>query len=236
MPADAPSDPHPPKSRPATAAERHPSIVLARLAQAGDRRALNDLLQRYSERIHRMASVRMGFRIRLFKDSMDLVQETLLVALQNFDRLELRSESSVIQWLSKILQNQVLGAARYAAAERRDRGREVPIQSGGEDGDHESAHHPPARERLPLDCVSDQELQDIYDECLGRLQGDEREVILLRDYAGMSWERISAELGRPTERASSALYQRARIKLSEEFDRRISGMREDDQNGERSDR
>ena len=49
----------------------------------------------------------------------------------------------------------------------------------------------------------------------------DREVVLLRDYAGMSWRDVTAELGRPTQRATEQLYQRARIKLGELLSRRV---------------
>ncbi|MCP3920006.1 MAG: sigma-70 family RNA polymerase sigma factor [bacterium] len=206
--SDGPGSPTPLDPDPA---ELTLSMQLVRRAQGGESAALDELLARYEDRVRRMATIRMGSRVRSFMDSADLVQNTYMVAVRKLDGLELRSHASIIQWLSKILENQIRDAARYAGAEGRDRGREVPID-GAHDGMH-SHRHPAAAGPSPADAVSDAELAGIYDTCVGELEGDFREVVLLRDYAGMSWERIQAELGRPTSRATQQLYQRARIKL-----------------------
>ena len=50
--------------------------------------------------------------------------------------------------------------------------------------------------------------------CLQRLKEDYREVILLRDFSGCSWETVAEEMGPPTADAARAMYGRARAKLA----------------------
>ena len=195
-------------------AELTQSMQLAVRAQGGDRQALDDLFRRYEAQVHRIARIRMGRRVRAFMDSGDLVQNTYLVATRKIGSLELASHASIIQWLAKILENQVREAARYLRAEKRDRD-EVSFERGEPDGGSLGSRvHPPAATPAPPEAVSDAELRELYDRGVESLEGDYREVILLRDYAGMTWQDVADELGRPTKRATEQLYQRARLKLA----------------------
>lgn len=196
------------------------SVQLARAAQQGDREALDKLFRLYHDQVRRIARIRMGRRIRSRMDSGDLVQNTYLVATRKIEGFEPRSHGSIIQWLARILENQIRDAARGLRAERRDLDREIGF--GDLAGERrESAVHPQAAGRIPADQVSDQELSEIYDACVSELEGDYREVLLLRDYAGLDWDRITEELDRPTSRATQQLYQRARIKLGLLLGRRV---------------
>src|SRR5262245_39374171 len=99
-------DPEPPSgSRPDFSPEPEglDSIDICRLAQAGDRAALNELLARYQERIYRIARIRMGAKLRRFLDSADIVNRANWVAAQRIGKLEVRDKASIIQWLSKIV-------------------------------------------------------------------------------------------------------------------------------------
>jgi hypothetical protein len=67
-------------------------------------------------------------------ESVDLVQNTYIVAARRFESFDMRNHASIIQWLSRIMENQIHDAADYAKAEKRNRDNEVPIAdaSGGE--------------------------------------------------------------------------------------------------------
>ena len=66
-----------------------------------------------------------------------------------------------------------------------------------------------------LSRVASDEEQKLVDTCLEEIGAEHREVLLLRDYAGASWEEVGSELGRPTIGACQQLYQRARRALGE---------------------
>src|SRR5262245_60513508 len=59
-------------------------------AKDGDERAMNALMARYRPRLERWASGRLPRYARSLLDTSDLVQETLLRALEGFDRIEVR--------------------------------------------------------------------------------------------------------------------------------------------------
>lgn len=199
------------------------SLELVRRGRQGDRLAIDALFRRYQGRIQRIARIRMGPRVRSFMESADLVQETFVVAERRLHDFEPHSHAAIIHWLACILQRQINDANDYATAERRDRANEVPIEAS-------SSHSAPGtRARLepeapdsgPSALASQHELEEIYDACVQNLEGDQREVILLRDYAGGSWEFLREQLGRPTEEAVQQLYSRARSKLARALSTKI---------------
>lgn len=213
-------------SRPPSSLERDPpedlsqSVELVGAAKKGDEAALNELFKRYESRIHRIARIRMGARVRSFMDSVDLVQNTYIVAMRRIQDLELRSHASIIQWLSRILENQIHDAADYANAGKRNRDLEVPIAEANAT-DSTPGVRPEAREPQPLQRLAQNEIRAIFDSCVQELDEAQREVVLLRDYSGGSWDYIARELGRPNAHAAQELHRRARIKLAQLVSRRI---------------
>ena len=197
------------------------SVELVRRAKHGDDDALNALLRRYEDRVLRVARIRMGARVRGFMESMDVVQNAYLVAIRKIGGLELRSHSSIIQWLTKIVENQIHDAVDYASAQKRTKEREVHDEAGPGREPGRLAERVPAAGPTPLEQVSDAELQEIYDACVELLEGDQREAILLRDYTGASWDEVARELGRPSARAARELHRRAQVRLAEILSQRV---------------
>lgn len=212
----------PPPSTEAPESGFHPipdlneSLILVRQAQAGDSDALNRLFERYYDRIYRIARIRMGAKLRTVLDSYDIVQETCAVAVRKIGDFKPQGHASLIQWLAQIAENQIHDAHdKWIKAQKRDRSRETPIHGGGA-GD--SASHAElqlsAGGLSPSSIVANSELKEIYDACVEALPEEYRELILLREYAGASWEEIAERADRPNVHASQEAYRRAQIKLA----------------------
>lgn len=198
------------------------SVALVQRAQAGDQEALNLLFARYYNRVRKIVRLRMG-RLRNRMESADIVQKTFIAAVGNFDRFELRDESSLINWLAKIAERQIKGEIKRAEA----------LKRGGLD--QEKALHgirtatsegtltldPVADVELPLDAVDKDEQREILEECIGELKYEWREVIILRNYTRASWKTVAEEMGSPSVDASRMLYARALVELSEMVRRRL---------------
>lgn len=191
------------------------SLVLARRARDGDERALNELLERYQERLRRIVRVRMGAGLRRELESMDVVQEALIVAARKIDTAQLRTHASILSWMASIAENQLRDAHDHATAQRRDRRREVPLQPAGPPGDTEAGRedHLAANDTLPEDRAARGELAELVDEAMAELSEEHREVILLRDYSGASWDEVRVALGRASAGAVQELHRRAWIRL-----------------------
>lgn len=190
------------------------SLDLVRQAQAGHHEALNRLFERYYERVRRIVRLRLGRELRASVDSADILQETFIAAVRAFERFEMRDEASLIQWLSKLAERQIIAAADYHGARKRDKRREVPLPSVGSSGS-ESSFRPEiaADATLPIDGLAAREQVAIVEGCLAELPADYRELILLRNYAGASWELVAEETGRPSAAAARMMHARAMIEL-----------------------
>jgi len=189
------------------------SLALVRgFQETGQPELLNALFDRYYDRVRRIARIRMGARLRLYTESDDLVQETFAVAFGKMADLHLGDHSSVIQYLSRVLENQIRGAVDYYEAQRRSptSGAVLSTASDSVAGSPLLVSPGPS----PGDEVQTRELAQIYDECVQSLDPVHREVVILREYSEASWESIRVALERPTEHAARLLYSRAQIKLA----------------------
>ncbi|MBL8862953.1 MAG: sigma-70 family RNA polymerase sigma factor [Planctomycetes bacterium] len=188
-----------------------PTIDLVREAQSGRGEARDELFQRYSDRVLGIVRARIGPRLRRNVESGDIAQEALIEALQSLDRFETRGESSLIRWLATIVQNRISARAKYFSAERRSSAREIALDGLGPE--HDSSIDPPARVRTPSLEVRSQEEQGLVEECLHELPENYRELILMRDYAGSSWEEVAEQVGAASPDAARMMHTRARTQL-----------------------
>src|SRR5262245_56509643 len=103
------------------------SLDLVLRAQDGDSQALNRLFERYYERVRRIVRLRLGHKLRESVDSGDILQETFIAAVRSIDNFEMREEASLINWLSRLAERQIIAAADYHGAKKRDQRRNVSL-------------------------------------------------------------------------------------------------------------
>ena len=188
------------------------TLQLVRRAQSGDRAALQPLFERYYERVRRIARVRLGQGLRQRMDSGDIVQETFLAALGAFDHFEVRDESSLLQWLAVLLENRIRDAADWNDAARRAAGRERPLVAQGRSGT--IAIDPAASGPTPADGAARDEQLAALDDALAGLPEQDRELIVLRDYVGMSWDEVAQRVGRPSADAARMAHGKVLLELA----------------------
>jgi RNA polymerase sigma-70 factor (ECF subfamily) len=188
------------------------TLQLVRRVQGGDRDALQPLFERYYDKVRRIVRVRLGAPLRSKLDSGDIVQETFLAALQGFDRFDLRDEAALIHWLSVLAENRIRDAADYHGAGKRAREREVPLAAPGTSGTVRVDL--PADSLGPSDKAAHEEQVERLDAALSALPEELREIVLLRDYAGMAWEDIARRVGRPSPDAARMAHGKALLLLA----------------------
>lgn len=192
--------------------------LLARYHRDCDPQALNALCERYYDRVRRIARIRSGLRLRQWIEQDDLVQNTFAAALRGLGELEVQRHSSVIEYLSRVLENQIRGAVEHYEALKRTPGGGAALSI---DGSERANLDAPSRELSPADQAAARELKEIYDECVRALEPAQRDVVLLREYSEASWEEIRLALNRPTQHAAQQLYARAQMKLAARLRQRI---------------
>src|SRR5947207_730613 len=98
-----------------------PSALLAR-ARAGSPDALGDLLSRCGERLLALIRLRLGPTLRAQLESRDILQATLVKAIEHFDGFAGDEGASLMAWLARIAANEIRDRADFHRRERRDAG------------------------------------------------------------------------------------------------------------------
>jgi len=190
------------------------SLDLVGKARRGDERALNELLARYGERLRRIVRVRMGVEARRAADSMDVVQETLLVAARRMGDFEARDHASILRWLVQIAERQITDLVDRERAAKRDGRRTRPLE-GGDSQDLRGGFEPAGREPTPSLDLARRELDELYDGCVAELPERERELVVKHEYEDASWESIARETGATSANAAKEMHRRATLRLKE---------------------
>ncbi len=147
---------------------------LMRRFQRGDARAFEVLMRRHRTPLH-------GFLCRLLGDTAraeDLTQEAFLRVVKESSRWEPRA--LVRTWLYAMARNLAADEGRRRAV----RLVEPPDGAGTGEG-----------HRAPDDAAGDAQLRPLLEAALAALPVEQREVILLREHAGLSFPEIAEATG-----------------------------------------
>ncbi|HVN75773.1 MAG TPA: sigma-70 family RNA polymerase sigma factor [Thermoanaerobaculaceae bacterium] len=179
--------------------------MLLELVRAGDTAATDRLVRRCLPALRRWAHGRLPVRARGMVDTDDLVQVSVLRALNQVGRFEPRREGAFLAYLRRILLNAV-----------RDEIRRVARRPGGEE----------ASEDLP-DCaapaveqVIGRETMEAYEEALAQLSDAQQEAVILRVEFGYTFPEIADATGSPSANAARMTVARALVRLAEAMDGR----------------
>jgi RNA polymerase sigma-70 factor (ECF subfamily) len=191
---------------------------LVTLAKEGDKSALNHLYRVYAERVRWMIRLRMSKELRSKLESMDLVQETLIHALNGLDDFTYKNEGDFVRWLSKIAENELRGSLKKLHADKRDIRKEIrldncePTTGGGLAG-----APGPVDLTTPSAIMSRREELDKLEKAIDKLRPEYREVIVLAKIEGLSYREISERLGKSDD-AVRKLVSRAIVALTRVFE------------------
>lgn len=188
------------------------TFALLEKHHAGDPEALGIILRRCYPRVERIVQVRMRSRSQARADTADLVQDVMVRAIRNLENFSRQEDARLINWLACMAEREILSHVRNQRAAKRDEDREIARVKTSESTFTGSQVDPI---RSPDSIVSKKEDSEILDACLATLESEQRECILLRDFAGASWELVAEELDRPSPEAARKFYQRARTALKE---------------------
>jgi RNA polymerase sigma-70 factor (ECF subfamily) len=193
------------------------SLELVQRAQEGDREALDHLLERHSARVLAIVRYRLGPRLRESVESGDILQETFLAAVKAFPSFEVRDEGSLIHWLAKLVERQIIAQADYHGAKKREAARRISLDrtsgnSGALSGSVPLLHADETT--APLEKLERAEERAAVERALDELPGEYRELLLLRNYAGASWEAVAEATGRPSAAAARMMHARAMLELA----------------------
>jgi RNA polymerase sigma-70 factor (ECF subfamily) len=192
--------------------DSRPSKRLVADAAAGDPEALDRLFADCLPRLRRLIALKAGSALR-HADVDDLVQEAYLEATRCFADYTYQGPDSFFRWLATVALNRLANLQRMAAAQKRDRRLERPLQGDGSTM-VPGGVHPADGGPGPRTVSVGAEAQARLDAALATLSDDDREVITLARVQGLALQEIAERIGR-TRNAVALLLSRALRKLKE---------------------
>lgn len=181
---------------------------------AGDRAALDELLQRNVGWIEAFVRRRLGPEIRAKEETFDAVQDAVVDILTYGPRFVVSDGDRFRALLGRMVENNLRDKHAFYKAHRRNQDREVPFVS-------ESVLHLDGASRdTPSQAAVQDERAEFVRLALELLAPEDREVIVLREYDGLSFPEIAERL-ELTDNAARMRYQRALPRLA----RRVTALR-----------
>ncbi len=186
---------------------------LVQRAKAGDLSAFEALTDRHSQRVYSLA-LRM---LRQQQDAEDVTQQTFLSALENLEGF--RGDASFSTWMLRIAAHAALKVIR-----KRKGLDTVSLEEATEgESSHDSIPHPEYIadwRQSPAELVHKNEIRQLLDDALAKLDEKHRLVFLLRDVEGLSVREAAEALGL-SEANTKVRLLRARLQLREELTRTL---------------
>ena len=185
--------------------------LVARCA-SGDREAFNDLVLKYQKKVFNVAYRFVGDQ----EEANDLAQEIFAAAYQNLKKF--RGDSKFSTWLFQIATNR--GKNRFKYLKRR--GFFVNKSSQNQDEEGEGYQKVvPDNSSNPENILSSRQIQKVVQDAIDELEPDHKEIVILRDIEGFSYEEIARMLDLPEGTTKSRLH-RARMVIKEKLKKVLS--------------
>lgn len=183
-------------------------------ARSGSSGSLGKVFEMLRARLTDLAAEELPWELRAKLGPSDVVQETALDMHRNFARFRGTTAEECFAWIRTMLRNNVVDAVRrFEQSQKRDVGRERPLDAhaGGDAA-------LPAADRPPDGSAIRHEDAAAVNAALARMSsGDQRRVIELRYWHGLSFAEIGAEMGRSAD-AARKLWYRALEGLQDELE------------------
>lgn len=186
---------------------------LLRSVAAGDKKALDQLLDQQRDYLRRLLEARMEPGLRKRVDPSDIIQEALLVASNRIDDYLERNPTTFRLWLRRKTLERLVDARRTHFAQKRTVKRESPFT--------DASSLAIARHLLsdrPSAAIMRQELGDQVREAMLHLSESDREILILRNAEHLTNQEV-ADLLEIDQKAASKRYGRAILRLSEQLSR-----------------
>lgn len=186
-------------------------------ARGGNADAVNDLLQRHRDALHRMIQLRLDAKVRQRVDVSDVLQDVLVEANRRLQTYLEQPQMAFHLWLRQIAKDRIIDAhRRHRVSAKRSVDKEQPLAAPS--GDNESAmllaQNLRDPEMTPAAAVAQQEMVRCVEDAIARLDEQDCEIIVMRHYEHLSNQDVAQALGL-SEPAASMRYLRAMRRLRE---------------------
>ena len=169
------------------------------LCQRGDTNAFQVLVERYQKKM-----LNIAYRITGdYEEACETVQEAFLSAFKAIKKF--RGEAAFSTWLTGITMNHARNRLKKIRSHSHHEGVSIDDPIGTETGQIFYDH--PSQEEPIIEQLEKKELQAKVQECIGTLDDEFREVLVLRDMQEFSYDEIHAILNIPEGTIKSRLFR-----------------------------
>lgn len=169
-------------------------------ARRGENERRGQLLELYRNYLTILATTQLGRRLRRRMNPSDLVQETMLAAHRDFTSFRGATERDLLSWLRRVLINCLHHAVEtHVGAKMRDVRCEISLEQVSAAMDRSAADFaqsladPGPSPSFPL---RQRERAVILANQLSKLRPQYREVIVLRNLQGLSFDEVAEQMDR----------------------------------------
>jgi RNA polymerase sigma-70 factor (ECF subfamily) len=181
------------------------AVFVAR-CRRGDTEAFAVLVRKHQKKMLNVAFRMIGD----YDEACDVVQEAFLSAYRAIGKF--RGEARFSTWLCGIVLNHARSHIKQQAARSRREAGSLADPAAAKDGSFVNGAC--SREEPVVERLEKRELGAKVQECIGLLDGEQREVLILRDIQGFSYDEIGVLLKLPEGTVKSRLF-RARNALKD---------------------
>jgi RNA polymerase sigma-70 factor (ECF subfamily) len=186
-------------------------VELLERAGQGDAQAVDELFDRYREYLRAVVALRMDRQMQSRVDASDVVQETYLQTARRMDDFLRRRPMPFRLWLRKSACECLIQLRRrHVGAQQRTTAAEVPLPAASSAA--QAALAPADSGTTPSQQLVKFELAERVRQAMGELDEQDREILLMRTYEGLTNQEVSLVLELEAD-AASKRYGRALIRL-----------------------
>ncbi|MBI5853295.1 MAG: sigma-70 family RNA polymerase sigma factor [Planctomycetes bacterium] len=180
---------------------------------AGDRQAIDTLLARDLPWIRDLVRARLGPLLRARGETMDYVQDAIFDVLGYMPRFVTTDRARFRALVAKIIENHLRDAHDHHSAARRSPARERPVPTDSV----LDLDRPQATVTQPGSVAERHEREAWVRLALELLETEDRQVLLLRQWQGLEFADIGAQMGLSADGARMR-FQRALPRLAQKLE------------------
>jgi RNA polymerase sigma-70 factor (ECF subfamily) len=173
-------------------------------------------VEKYRAYLHLLARLQLDRRLQAKVEASDIVQQTLVKAIEGWDQYRGQSEAEKAGWLRQILAHQLANAFRDLKRKKRDVRREHSIEAGLEQSASRLGSWLAAKQTSPSQGAIATEQAVQLAGALAELPEAQSRAIMLHHFEGWTLDEVGEQLGR-TPVAVAGLIKRGMQSLRQHF-------------------
>jgi RNA polymerase sigma-70 factor (ECF subfamily) len=178
--------------------------------------ATNQALEEFRAYLETLTSIQIDPGLRNKFSMSDIVQNTLLEAWRDLDRIQALDADARKRWLRRMLVNNLLEEIEHWRAKQRDPHREQPLEAAAAESSCRLQNWLAVEDTTPGERMVQQEEALRLLEALSKLDPRQREALILQKYHGWKLEQIAEHLDCTTS-AVAGLHARGLKELRKLF-------------------